>query len=175
MRNESLHLTEVTIREPRDADGAAVEALIAAAFDPMPFSNGTEPTLPEALRRSGAAVVELVAERAGTILGQVVFSPVTLGGRPSRWHALGPVAVSPPVQRQGLGSRLIREGLARLRATGSEGCIVLGSPAYYPRFGFRPAPELAGEGTPAEFLMALSFGATWPDGVVAFHPAFGEG
>ncbi len=160
------------LREERDADAATVRALIAAAFAPMPFSRGTEGAIVAALRREGAVALALVAERAGELLGQAVFSPATVGGKPTGWHALGPVAVAPGWQRRGIGGRLIRNGLERMAAAGSEGCIVLGDPDYYRRFGFRVAPEFAPPGVPREFFMVLPFGERMPDGAVAFHPAF---
>jgi putative acetyltransferase len=80
--------------------------------------------------------------------------------------------VAPDRQRTGIGSALARAGLVRLRAVGARGCIVLGSTAYYPRFGFRRDPRLTAEGVPAEHLMVQAFGGDVPAGTAAFHPAF---
>ena len=60
----------------------------------------------------------------------------------------------------------------RLRAARAAGCIVLGDPGYYSRFGFRPAPELVPPGEPSEFFMALLFGGELPDDAFGFHAAF---
>ncbi len=163
---------DTTIREERAADHAAVEALVAAAFAPMPFSHGTEAALVRALREAGAAPLALVAEREGRVVGHVVFSPAALGGRPSGWLALGPLSAAPGLQRRGIGSALVLEGLRRLQAAGAEGCIVEGDPGYYRRFGFAPAPDLAPLGAPAEFVMALPFGGPLPAARFAYHPAF---
>ena len=165
-------LAGVVIREERAGDWEAVNDLITLAFSPMPFSSGTEAAIATSLRQSGAAVVALVAEQAGNVVGQVLFSPAFIADRPSSWHAMGPMAVAPTFQRMGLGSRLIGEGLERLKTMGSEGCIVLGSPAYYQRFGFQLAPSLAPAGLPADHFMVLPFGRTPPTEVLAFHPAF---
>ncbi len=165
-------LAGVLIREERTGDWEAVSDLITQAFAPMPFSSGTEAAIATSLRQSGAAVVALVAEQAGDVVGQVLFSPAFIAGRASSWHALGPIAVAPTYQRIGIGSRLIGVGLERLRAMGSAGCIVLGSPAYYQRFGFELSPSLAPAGMPAEYFMMLPFGSTPPTDVLAFHPAF---
>lgn len=162
------------LREEREADAAALDALIAAAFAPMPFSSGTEAAIVAALRREGAVTLALVAERAGALLGHAVFSPAMAAGRAAGWQALGPVAVLPGWQRRGIGSLLIREGLARTAAAGSKGCIVLGDPAYYGRFGFRVAPQLAPPGVPGGFFMVLPFEGPAPDTPLAFHPAFGD-
>jgi putative acetyltransferase len=165
-------LAGVAIRKERPGDWQAVNDLITRAFRPMPFSSGTEAAIATSLRQSGAAVVALVAELAGDVVGQVIFSPAFIGGRPSPWHALGPVAVAPALQRSGIGSRLIREGLERLKAMESEGCIVLGAPPYYQRFGFQLAPSLAPPGIPAAYFMVLSFSGTPPTEVLAYHHAF---
>ncbi len=163
-----------TIRDERLADHRAVSALIAEAFAPMPFSDGTEATLPAALRAAGAVTLALVAEQMGVVVGHVLFSPARVGGHPSAWHTLGPIAVAPGLQRRGIGSRLILDGLRQLRATGAAGCIVEGDPGYYRRFGFEPAPALAPAEASAEFFMALSFGGDLPAARFGYHPAFGD-
>lgn len=163
----------VTLREGRPSDQAAVGALTDAAFAPMPFSDGREGAIAGALRTAGAAGVALVAERDGAVAGQVLPSPATVGGRPSSWFALGPVAVAREVQRRGIGRRLIVEGLQRVRALGAEGCIVLGDPGYYARFGFAAAPALAPPGVPAQLFMALPFVSALPSEPFGFHPTLG--
>ena len=52
---------------------------------------------------------------------------------------LAPMAVLPERQRQGIGSALVREGLSAIERMGADAVVVLGHPAYYPRFGFKPA------------------------------------
>lgn len=163
----------VPIRDETDIDVAAVQAVIADAFARTPYSDGSEPRIMADLRAAGAAVVSLVAEDAGGIAGQVVFSPVTVDGRPSAWHALGPLSVRPDRQRRGIGSSLVEAGLARLRGLGSEGCVLLGNPAYYRRFGFRRDDRLDAPGLPAEYFQVLPFGDAIPVGAVGFHAAFG--
>lgn len=161
------------IRSETSADVAAVHAVIATAFQGKPYSDGSEPAVMEALRAAGAAVVALVAEEAGEVVGQVAFSPVTIDGRASAWHCLGPIAVRPDRQGAGIGNALIVSGLERLRELGSAGCVLLGDPGYYRRFGFRAGTGLRAPGYPAEYFMALPFGPDAPAGIVAFHPAFG--
>jgi putative acetyltransferase len=71
---------------------------------------------------------------------------------------------------------LIRNGLGRLRHLGAEGCVVLGDPEYYERFGFESLPELELPGVPPEYFLCLVFGGGHPPhGKVAYHPAFGAG
>ena len=159
------------IRDERAADFAAVGALIDAAFAPMDFASGTEAAIVVALREAGAVTVGLVAEEAGEIVGQATFSPVTVDGVASGWHALGPIAVAPGRQGQGIGGALIEAGLRRLRAMGSAGCVLTGS-AYYRRYGFANSTRMWVEGYPPEDFLVLAFGDE-AEGAVAFHPAFG--
>ena len=104
-------------------------------------------------------------------VGHAAFSPVTIGDGSADWYGLGPVAVLPGMQGRGVGAALIREGLARLRALGAAGCVVMGDPAYYRRFGFETRPDLRYPGVPPEYFMALVY--TRPaSGDVAYHEAF---
>jgi putative acetyltransferase len=148
-----------------------VAALVASAFRDRPYASGWEYRIPAALHEAGVATAALVAELEGRIVGQAVFSPVTLDGAASNWHALGPVAVTPERQREGIGGRLIVDGLARLHLLGSGGCVVLGDGGYYRRFGFRPPRGLSAIGLPPEFFFVLPFGPE-PEGAVIFHSAF---
>ena len=77
-----------------------------------------------------------------------------------------------PAERQGIGRGLIEEGLKALRAIGAKGCILVGDPAFYGRFGFRHNPALVHEGVPPENLMYLPMSEQIPRGQVSFHPAF---
>jgi putative acetyltransferase len=74
-------------------------------------------------------------------VGHILFSPVTLEGPKSTLKGMGlaPMAVLPEYQGRGIGSRLVREGLRRLKRASIPFVIVLGHPGYYPRFGFSPA------------------------------------
>jgi len=83
------------------------------------------------------------------------------------------VSVAPDRQSQGIGRALIEAGLADLRQRGARGCVVMGEPAYYGRFGFVPDPRLTYPGPPPEYFMALAFGPAEGSGDVRYHPAFG--
>lgn len=160
------------IRPETPADVAAIRALTSAAFAGKPFSDGTEAAVIDALRVADALTISLVAEDAGEVVGHVAFSLVTIDDQPGNWFGLGPVSVVPGRQRQGIGSALIRDGLAELRALGAGGCVLLGDPAYYCRFGFANDPALRyGDVDPRHFH-ALHFAGDAPAGEVAFHPAF---
>jgi putative acetyltransferase len=164
----------VLVRDEAPDDVAPIRALVAAAFHGHPHSRGGEALIIDRLRAAGALALSLVAEREGQVLGHVAFSPVTVGAANGSWFGLGPVAVAPHAQRSGIGTALIRHGLARLRAGKAAGCVVLGEPGYYRRFGFAPDPSLVLPGLPAEYFMALRLGPDPAHGIVTYHPAFGE-
>jgi putative acetyltransferase len=160
------------IRDETPSDEASISALVDTAFRPMPFSDQTEHLVVDALRRQGALTLSLVAEANASVVGHVAFSPVTIDGSDLGWHALGPIAIAPERQRQGIGSALIERGFVRLRALNSAGCVVLGAPRYYRRFGFQLDPRLTVVDYPAEHFMVLPLGGPAPKGIVRFHPAF---
>jgi len=107
------------------------------------FGRDEEARLVDALRAAGHVVLSLVAEVDGEVVGHVLFSPMTIDSETASNRALclGPVAVAPAHQKQGVGRALIEAGLAELRASGHGAVFLLGYPSYYPRFGFRPARE----------------------------------
>ena len=161
-----------TIRKERPADEQAITALIDAAFRDAPHSDGTEAAIVERLRADGDLALSLVAAE-GSLVGHVAFSPVTLSDGTPRWYGLGPVSVIPLRQRAGIGSALIEEGLERLRQMDAGGCVVLGDPAYYRRFGFAHDAALAYPGPPPEYFQRMILSGPAPQGTVSYAPAFG--
>jgi putative acetyltransferase len=162
-----------TVRAERPGDASAIRRVIEAAFAGHRHSNGREPAIVDRLRTDGDLATSLVAEENGSIVGHVAFSPVTVSGRASGWYGLGPVSVMPARQRVGIGSQLISEGLTRLRRLGAEGCVVLGEPGYYARFGFSHDPALRYPGPPSEYFQRLTWADRDPDGEVRYAAAFG--
>lgn len=162
----------LTIRPEKQEDARAIHGLTALAFRDMPFADGDEQDVIDRLRSTGALTLSLVAVDDGEIVGQVTFSPAVNSDGSGPWFALGPVAVLPARQSQGIGSQLIREGLARITALGALGCILTGNPAYYQRFGFVAAPGNAPLVEPAEYFMLNLFRGRLPEGRFSFHPAF---
>lgn len=160
------------IRGEAPGDEPAIHAVVAEAFRSAPQRSGTEALIVDALREAGALAISLVAADDGAVCGYIAFSPVTIDGAEVGWHGLGPLAVRPRHQRQGIGSQLVTEGLASLRAVGSRGCVVLGDPLYYGRFGFRARAELSLAGVPAAYFQALPFTTPMPEGSVRYHAAF---
>ncbi|SDD32020.1 putative acetyltransferase [Paracoccus isoporae] len=161
------------IRPERPGDAADIATLTTTAFAQAEHSSGTEAAIIARLRDADALLLSLVAVTQGRIVGHVAFSPVTIDGEDRGWIGLGPVSVAPERQRAGIGSALIREGLNRMRAAGRKGCVLLGDPRYYQRFGFRPQPGLVLPNMPPDYFVALPFGGDVPAGEVAFHSAFG--
>jgi putative acetyltransferase len=160
------------LRPETAADASAIERVTIDAFLHHPYSHQTEHHIVRALRAAGALSLSLVAEMEGQVVGHIAFSPAVIRGEDLGWYTLGPVAVLPPHQRQGIGSLLIRTGLDRLRALGARGCLLVGDPGYYRRFGFRHLPALRIAEVPAEFFLGLPFGEEVPSGLVTHHPAF---
>jgi putative acetyltransferase len=150
---------DMVIRERQPADDEAIRQLNDQAF-----VGPHESTLIGALRATGLAVIELVAIERAAIAGHILFSSLdaTLDGRSVRMLALAPMSVAPGRRNRGIGSELVRNGLAQAREGGWEAVIVLGHPHYYPRFGFSAAParHLAASFSGDAFMaLALSPGA----------------
>ena len=162
------------IRQERAADVEAIFDLTKLAFEHYPYGDHTEQFVINALRVANALTVSLVAEVDGKIVGHVAFSPVSISDGSSDWYGLGPVSVLPEYQNQGIGSTIIREGLMRLRSLGAKGCVLLGNPTYYRRFGFVNQPALMLEEADQQHFLVLPLKGTdrSAQGVVSFHEAF---
>lgn len=160
------------IRKETQSDVGAIAEITKAAFENHPFSNNTEQFIIHALRAADALTVSLVAEAEGAPIGHIAFSPVTFTDRTENWYGLGPVSVHPDYQKQGIGTKLVHEGIGLLKDMGAGGCVLVGDPGFYERFGFRSFDGLKHEGVPQENCLALSFCNKIPTGIVEFHPAF---
>jgi putative acetyltransferase len=143
----------VIIRAERDEDRQAIRLVNEAAF-----GSPVEADLVDALRAQRLVLVSLVAEVADRIVGHILFGRMwieTASGSVSA-VALAPMAVLPECQRRGIGSRLVRSGLDLLRASPEQIVIVVGHPAYYPRFGFSSdTARLLDSPFPRDAFMAL--------------------
>ena len=126
----------IVIRPERPEEVVAIRHITQQAFGRLAEAN-----LVDCLRTQGQVIVSLVAERCQLMAGHCLFSPVILetAEQVCRLVGLGPIAVLPALQRQGIGSLLITHGLEYCRNAGYDGVVVLGHPVYYPRFGFVPA------------------------------------
>lgn len=106
------------------------------AFYPQAFPDEDLVPLLQKLLDDTGNVVNLVALRDGAVIGHVAFTRCGIGGRTERLGLLGPLAVAPQYQKQGIGSALVRSGMERVGADGVTQVFVLGDPDYYSRFGF---------------------------------------
>ncbi len=163
---------KVEIRNETAADVTEIEAVTISAFLDAPHTSHTEQFIVSALRKAGKLTVSLVADAGGRVIGHVAVSPVSISDGASGWFGLGPISVMPEHQRNGVGSRLMREALRILRDQGAAGCVLLGEPRYYSRFGFQVDRNLALPGVPPEYFQAVSFDSSRPHGTVSYHEAF---
>lgn len=160
------------IRQERSTDSDAIASLVKEAFVGHPHSRNTEHLIVAELRKSGTLTLSLVAEVDGEVVGHVAFSPVRFGEAFEGWYGLGPVAVTPKLQKRGIGGSLIEMGLEVLRASDALGCVLVGEPAYYSRFGFVAAEGAFYEGVPPQYFLILPFADRMPAGEVHFDKAF---
>lgn len=161
------------IRKEAAADHAAIAELTTAAFLTAAHASGNEAAIVRELRAAGALTLSLVAvdRSSGEVVGHAGFSPVEtdmLG----RWFGLGPLSVMPNRQRSGIGSALVRSGLAQLSEIGAAGVVLVGTPAFYGRLGFSVRTGLACEGVPDMYVQSLAFDEPPAWQPIAFHPAF---
>lgn len=160
------------IRKEMESDFEAITEVTIAAFNTLPISNHTEQFIIKALRAAGVLTISLVAEIDDQIVGHIAFSPVTISDGSTDWYGLGPVSVLPKYHRQGIGKSLINKGLDLLKDLEAQGCVLVGDPNYYKKFGFQNYPDLIHEGIPQEVFIALPFSERIPKGIVVFHEGF---
>lgn len=163
---------KMKIRDEKKQDVKAIYELTKAAFAPIDMSDGSEPDIIDRLRKDGDLTVSLVALKGNEIVGHIAFSPVTISDQRGYWFGLGPISVQPSQQRAGIGRQLIESGLERIRSLGADGCVLLGDPSYYGRFGFQSHGDLIYGSVPTEYVQSLSFGKERAVGELHYSPAF---
>jgi putative acetyltransferase len=165
----------ITVRIERPEDYPIVRKINTIAFE-----RPNEADLVDALRRRGAALLSLVGEKDGRVVGHILFSPVAIRSGQQEFPAVGlaPMAVLPNYQGHGIGKALVQTGLEQLKQAGHGLVVVLGHKNYYPRFGFRPARPLGIEyqtGIPDEYFLVaelLPGALSGVHGQVHFQPEF---
>lgn len=175
------------VRAERPGDEDAIRSVVAAAFagaehsapsvEPDPGSDPVpgEATLVTWLRADPGwiAALSLVAEIGGEVVGHMVCTRGYAGDLPAL--GLGPLSVAPAYQRHGIGAALVEAVLAAARERGESLVALLGDPAYYSRFGFRPAGEL-GVAAPdpqwGDYFQALTLGDDAPQGAFRYAAPF---
>lgn len=179
----------VHIRPETKIDIPIIETVTSSAFKNAEHSDHNEQLIIQGLREANQLSISLVAEAETedelekTIVGHIAVSPVKISDGSQDWYAIGPVSVLPKCQGRGVGSRLVERALEELQKSTyhAAGCVVLGNPKFYSRFGFLPAGDSSLEldipGLEAEYFMAR----TWRErsessvgmGKVTYHDSFG--
>jgi HAD superfamily hydrolase (TIGR01509 family) len=171
-----LKQLDLDIRPETPADIPAIHLVEQLAFD-----RPAEADLVDLCRQRGKVSLSLVAVRAGRISAHVMFTPVTLEPRQDglRGLGLGPIAVLPEFQRNGIGSRLMQAGLEMCREQEYAFIVLLGDPHYYARFGFTPARNFGlsseyGDGDEFQVLELTPGVLAGASGQVRYVPEFKE-
>lgn len=135
-------MIEITPETASHSD--AVRQLTIEAFAASEFGHQGEADLIDHIRNRCKSCVSLVALAENQVVGHILFSPASLqiGSHEILGLGLAPMAVLPARQRQGIGSRLVTEGLNHPQVSSGQFVVVAGHPRFYPRFGFRRAAEL---------------------------------
>ena len=164
----------IVIRPEVARDIAAINDVIDEAFLDVPYAEGDEAELVNVLRRTGALSVSLVAELDNAVVGHIAFSPARSSNGASGWYGLGPLAVIPAHQNMGIGSALLCKGLEIVSDLGAHGCILVGLPQIYSRYGFEQSPDNAPSDQPKEYFMVKIFKGGIPTCTLYFHEAFNQ-
>jgi len=166
----------IEIRNERPENSPAIQQVHTKAF-----GGSAEAKLVRLITERKKALISLVAVSDESVVGHILFSRVTIDNAPAAFNGVGlaPLAVLPKLQRRGIGSKLIREGLERCKQAGYDAVVVLGDPAYYPRFGFVRAADFGLQneyGVHDEFMvLPLRRGALdGVSGMVKYLPEFSE-
>ncbi len=162
----------IIIRAEKKQDSDAIGTVIKNAFAGRDYSTNNEDEFIDALRMAGALSVALVAERDSEVAGYIAFSPITIDEKDVRWFCMALLSVSPNLQKQGIGTQLVKAGLDELKQLGGVGCVLLGDPGYYGRFGFAAREELTLEGAPPRILFGFPFRGECATRKCAISPSF---
>jgi len=163
----------IAIRREQAGDADAVRQVNERAF-----GTPAEANLVDALRGTDGSL-SLVAIVDDRLVGHIMFTPVTVDDAAGpRVAALAPLSVVPERQRTGIGTHLVRAGLAACRDAGYAAIVVVGHPEYYPRFGFTPAHAVGLRcefAVPPDAFMVISLlpgTPPCPSGMVRYRPEF---
>lgn len=160
------------IREEQSEDHSEIHRLTSSAFAGLAHSNGSEPDIIDSLLADGDLTLSLVALMGPDLIGHIAFSLVRIGTYIHDWYGLGPVSVRPDLQRSGVGSALINEGLRIIKNMCANGCALIGDPNYYFRFGFVSDGSVRYGDLPARYVQWKSFGEQRPKGALLYSRAF---
>jgi putative acetyltransferase len=162
----------ICIRVEQPNDIKSIHEVTVAAFLNAPHTDHTEQFIVSSLRESAALSISLVAEEDDRVVGHVALSPVTISDGTPNWYGLGPLSVLPKQQGKGIGLQLMNAAIQELKNTKANGCVLLGDPNYYRRFGFTAKKGLMLADVPPEYFQALVFHGDLPQGNVSYHESF---
>ncbi len=162
-----------SIREELPGDEPAIRAMVLAAFEGHPYSDGDEADVIDRLRADGDLLLSLVVVEGDDVVGQATYSTARLSNGEEGWMVVGPVAVAPTAQGKGIGRALMEAGEAAMRNQGAKGITVLGDPILYARFGYAQHTPMTLPGDLGEYLQVKSFGAPIPAAEISYARAFG--
>ena len=162
----------IRIRKEQIKDIQHIHDVTTAAFLEAPHTDHTEQFIVSALRESGALSISLVAEEGGSIVGHIALSAVVISDGTENWYGLGPISVLPNNQGKGVGSKLMNAAIQELKKIDAKGCVLLGDPNYYQRFGFNAREGLILMDVPPEYFQALVLEGKLPQGTVTYHESF---
>ena len=164
-------MADVVVRAERASDHSIIRELTNEAFKRVSYGDGNEGDIIDALRDAGDLALSLVAEEDGELVGQVTLSPATIGAPEPGWFGLGPIAVRIDRQRRGIGGRLMREALGQLKSMNAAGCVLVGDPGYYGRFGFFSDGLITYLSIEAPYVQRIVLKGPDRTGSVTFAPA----
>lgn len=161
---------KVKLRPEKTEDIESIDRVVGEAF-----GDQAEVRLVRLIRERGEALISLVAEMDGEVVGHVMVSPIDLDA-PGRFAGVAPLAVSPACQSKGIGGALMREAEQTARTLGIDALFLLGHPNYYPRFGYVKS-HIGNEYGAADAFMHLELTPgvlAGVEGVARYVAAFGE-
>ncbi|UCD32840.1 MAG: N-acetyltransferase [Desulfobacterales bacterium] len=170
-------MVEIRFERPEDIDDVRV-------LNDKAFGQPEEGRIVDKLRISCNGILSLVAVSNNQIVGHIMFSPVTIEMQGSIIEGMGlaPMSVSPELQNQGIGTKLVKEGLRCIKNTTCPFVTVLGHEKYYPRFGFQRASKYGlksqWEGVPDDVFMVNILDESLMktvSGIVKYRDEFNEG
>lgn len=170
---------DIEIRPEKEDDIDAIGRVVLAAFRKTSHLDHKEGLIIRQLRSTSELRLSLVATIGDEVIGHVAASGVVIQGTDQRrtlgWLGLGPLSVRPDYQRKGIGTKLVQAALDRMKQSRVPGCVVLGRPGFYGRFGFESVHNMRFANAPARFLMRILLTGDDAEGVLEYHEAFDVG
>lgn len=162
----------INIRLEKTSDIQGIHNITMAAFLNAPHTDHTEQFIVDALRNAGTLTISIIAEDSTKIIGHVALSLITISDGSTHWYGLGPLSVLPIEQNKGIGSQLMQAAIKELKRLNANGCVLLGDPNYYRRFGFEAIESLVLPDVPPEYFQTMLLQGDLPTGTVTYHESF---